>query len=130
MNKLLITLLLLISSGSAFAEMTKVGESPNGIQTYYIDYQTAKKSGGLIKVWTLFDYKKPQRIGSQNLYLSVLSQKEFNCKEELFRNLAASFFSENMRDGEIISSLKIPTAWEPVPPESVIKLITENICKR
>ena len=54
----LITLLLL-SSGPAYAEWVDVGGNESGM-TVYVDSDSIRQKGNLVKMWQLYDYKTVQ----------------------------------------------------------------------
>ena len=125
MKKILILLLLMVST-SVFAEWTRVTESADGDMTTYIDYGTIKKKGHKVKVWNLFDYKTV-RIGAANeRYLSSVTRFEYDCKEEMVRQLDVHWYS---RQGEIVRSItNIKDETESVMPGSMIETLFKIAC--
>ena len=128
MKKLLILLLLLVST-SVFAEWTRVTESADGDMTTYIDYGTIKKKGHKVKVWNLFDYKTV-RIGAANeRYLSSVTRFEYDCEEEMVRQLDVHWYSRNMRQGEIVFSYpNVKDEAESVMPGSIGETLFKIAC--
>jgi surface-adhesin protein E len=109
-------ILLLLSSGPAYAEWVTVSEDKQEGKTAYIN-PDAIRDGSLVKMWTLLDYKTTQkREGS--LYMSEQAQHEFDCAEERFRMLALSNYSGNMASGNVVysSTFDSPetTKWQQV----------------
>jgi hypothetical protein len=80
----LITLLVL-SSGPAYAEWVEVGV--NDSSTQYVDLDTIRRKGNLMKMWNLFDYKAIHTYADKPSW-SVKGQSEYNCAEEQLRYLA------------------------------------------
>ncbi|MGC2048403.1 MAG: surface-adhesin E family protein, partial [Gallionella sp.] len=76
MKKLFMTLILALVSTSAFAQWIKVGEDDES--TIYTDPSTIRKKGDLIKIWSLYDFKKAQNMSGKT-YLSMEKQYEFDC---------------------------------------------------
>jgi len=77
----LITLLEL-SSGPAYAEWVAIGYSESlGGYTVYVDPDTIRRKGDLVKVWALTDYTTIQTV-ADNSFLSSKAQNEFDCAEE------------------------------------------------
>ena len=102
--RLLLLTLLVLSSGSAYAEWVTVSEDKQEGKTAYVN-PDAIRNGNLVKMWTLLDYKTTQmREGS--LYMSEQAQHEFDCAEERFRILALAKYSGNMASGNVVYSRK------------------------
>jgi hypothetical protein len=115
---LLITLLLL-SNGPAYAEWTAIGSSESlGGYTVYVDPDTIRRNGDLVKVWALTDYTTIQTVADRS-FLSSKAQNEFDCAEERQRELAVTWFSGNMGNGNGVSTNFDETTWRPVVPGSV-----------
>ena len=130
MKKLPLTLLLVIVSGSVMAEWVRVDyDSDNGITTY-VNFFTILKSGDLVKMWDLRDYKKGQELAFLPLYMSVKRQSEFNCKEEQMKELNASYHAKSMGEGEVIYIDKNPDNWSTISPDSIDKKLWKLACKK
>lgn len=127
-KKLLFTLFAVFISNSTVAEWDYVGETETKEATVYVDYATIRKKGNMVKMWFMFDYKHEQ--GPQGFkFLSTRKQGEFDCDEELFRNLFGSVHSGNMGDGQILHIENNPSlGWQPVAPESVVKVLWVLAC--
>jgi len=50
-------------SSTSFAGWTKVGENVSG-STFYVDFETIRKHGGDVYIWTLRDGLKPTKYGN------------------------------------------------------------------
>ena len=95
---LLITLLVL-SSGPAYAEWElSSGDDEAGL-TVYVDRDTIRRKGNLVKMWQLYDYKTVQTVAGDSL-LSIQRHNEYDCTEERTRMLAYTWFSSNMGKGQ------------------------------
>ena len=67
----------------------------------YADPSTIIREGNQVKMWTLVDYKKPKIIAPQlKPIMSMKSQIEFDCKENLSRMISIFTYPENMGVGE------------------------------
>ncbi|MEI7429192.1 MAG: surface-adhesin E family protein [Betaproteobacteria bacterium] len=126
MHKIILMLLFAGLSNFAIAEWTAVGF--NDASTYYIEPAAINKARDKVKMWALFDLKRPSKDDSNKVYLSQKSQYEFDCKERQFRMLYFSFHSENMGKGETNSFDSTPSQWVPVPPDSVIEGLGRVAC--
>ena len=131
--KKIIVLLLLASSNlpmTVFAEWTKVGWSDDGEKTAYIDFQSLRKNGNKVKMWQLLDYKTVQIFPKDNTrHLSMLKRNEYDCSDETDRHLDMFWYSENMKEGEIVFSypnMKIePRA---IIPGSIDETLFKRVC--
>ena len=91
MERLLLTLMLVVISSSVMAEWVEVGKSKNFI--VYVDSASIRRSGNMVKVWSLHDYKIAQ--GSVP-YKSSTLEREHDCKEKQARQLFLVFYSKNI----------------------------------
>jgi len=101
----LITLLLL-TVGPAYAEWVEVGgkvEEGRTEYTLYADPDTIDRIEDVVKLWALMDFKTTQIVPNPP-YMSVKSQREFDCTKEYMRVLAITVFSGNMASGKAVFS--------------------------
>lgn len=130
MKKALLTLILVNVCNNAVAEWIYVAETKKEIKTEnafiaYADPATIKKEGKMIKMWSLYDYKIPQKSG----IVSVKQKSQYNCTEKKRRQLFLSAYSEKMTGGEIILIYNQPNDnWERAPLGSVRKAMLEYAC--
>lgn len=125
---LLILTLLILSSSSAYAEWVEV--EGGGKFTAYVDPETIRRKGNLVKIWVLDDYKTV-RAAADKSYLSVKALDEYDCAEEQIRNLALYAYSGQMGTGEIVESISgVPSKWAPVIPGSVGQTKWKLVCDK
>lgn len=124
---LLLTFLLL-RTAPVYAEWVLIVETPSGM-TEYVDPDTIRRKGDMVKMWVLFDYKTAQTSAGDS-YFSSKSQMEIDCPEERFRILAFTWFSGNMGNGKVIYSNSDESKWRPVAPGSVAKDLSSVVCSR
>ncbi len=123
----LITLLVL-SSVPANAEWVAIGYSESlGGYTVYIDPDTIRRNGDLVKVWALTDYITLRTVADIS-FLSSKAYNEFDCAEERQRDLAVTWFSGNMGNGNGVWNNSDETTWRPVAPGSVGQGVWEFAC--
>ena len=91
---LLITLLLLCN-GPAYAEWELASGDDSAKLTVYVDRDTIRRNGNLVKMWQLYDYKAVQTVAGDSL-LSIQRHNEYDCAGERTRMLAYTWFSSNM----------------------------------
>jgi surface-adhesin protein E len=126
MKRLLLIILLVLSSGPAYAEWVSLGESGSGT-TVYVAPDTIRRKGDLVKMWVLYDFKSVQTVAGTS-HLSSKVQDEFDCAEELSRTLALTEFSGNMGTGKVVFSHAGIREWQPVEPDSVEKVLWKVAC--
>jgi len=129
MTRLLLTTALFLSSVPAYAEWVAVGGNQDAGVTVYIDPGTIHRTGDLVKVWHLNDFKTVQ-IVKGNSYLSVQAQHQYNCTENRERILALTKFSGNMGRGKVVYKNANEGKWRPVAPGSVIHALEKLACSK
>ena len=91
-------------SADGFAEWSSVFESVDGNETIYVDFKSIRKIGNnKVELWYLLDFKKTQQSVDYS-YLSSVVHDEFDCDKKIIRMLNLSFYSGNMRRGEVVWS--------------------------
>jgi hypothetical protein len=128
MTRLFLITLLVLSSGPAYAEWVKIGTTDDGM-TIYVDPDTIRQTGALVKMWYLYDYESTQTVADSS-YLSTKAQDEFDCAGELHRTLAFTFFSGKMGSGQADYSNSEEHKWEPVAPRSVDQAVWKIACDK
>lgn len=131
MKKIISALMLLFFMiPDVMAEWTPVGESDeDGGYTAYVDLVSARKAAGKAKMWILIDYKTEQRASGTS-FLSKTIRRDYDCKEELVRDLAFKLFSLNMGKGELLRAYNQPQQWRAVPPESLDEAEWKAVCEQ
>ena len=83
MKRLILIILLLLSSGPAYAEWVLVEKNNDLVEVMavYADPDTIRRKGDLVKMWSLTDYTTIQTIAGLS-FLSSKAQYEFDCAEE------------------------------------------------
>ncbi|MGZ8983615.1 MAG: surface-adhesin E family protein [Methylotenera sp.] len=113
MRKVILMLLLAVMSNSAMAKWIYVAGSDES--SFYADISTIRKSGNIVKMWTLSDKNENSNDGKWQSYKSL---GEYDCKEEKTRSISKSSFSKNMGGGEVLYTSLIGK-WSPIPPNSI-----------
>ena len=122
-------ILLVLNSGSAYAEWMVIGYSESlGGYTVYVDPDTIRRKGDhQVKVWTLTNYTSMQTVAGHS-FLSSKVQSEFDCAEELQHELAVTWFSGDMGNGNGVWHSSDETKWRPVAPGSVGEGVWKFAC--
>jgi hypothetical protein len=123
-------MLLVLRSGPTYAEWAAISfsESLSGYAVY-LDPDTIRRKGSLVKMWELYDFKTIQTV-ADNSRLSFKMQDEYGCTEERIPRLAGRFFSGHMGSGKVVYSnaIKDKDNWGPVPPGSVSHNLWKLVC--
>ena len=125
---IIIIIFLVLDSGPAIAEWAEVGFSKSyGGYTVYADPSTIRYRSGLVKMWTLYNYKTV-RTDAGFSYLSRKTQQQYDCAETRYRFLSETYFSGNMGNGDEVYTNSYERKWEPVAPASVGLALWELAC--
>ena len=122
-------LLLVLSSGPVYAEWVLVRGADEAGRTVYVDRDTIRRKGNVVKRWELIDFKTI-RTEEGSSYLSVKVQREYDCVEERYQVLAVTEFSGNMGRGNMVFSLAKEDQWSPVEPQSIGQALWEGACTK
>ena len=125
---LLITLLVL-SSGPVYAAWELVSGDDEAGLTVYVDRDTIRRKGNLVKMWQLYDYKTVQAVAGDSL-LSIQRHNEYDCTEERTRMLAYTWFSSNMGKGRVVYKTAEEQPWAPVVPRSIDQTLWKVACSK
>ena len=125
-TKIALALVLAAVSGAAMAEWVALDGDEK--VTRYADPTTIRRSGNMVKMWSMFDHQSPKRSASGASYLSSKDQGEYDCKEERYRLLYISSSSGNMSTGDVVYSSSEPGSWSPVPPGSIAEVLWKFAC--
>jgi hypothetical protein len=128
MHRAILTMLLAVVSSSAVAEWLEV--SHNETSAVYADLATIDRTGDVVKVWTLLDFKAPQARPYATPYMSQKTQHEYDCKEQRARIVQFLRYSENMGGGEVVPTDSDPEEWKPVATGSVVEKLWEIACRK
>jgi hypothetical protein len=122
--------LLVLSSGPVYAGWVLASGVDKAGMTVYVDPDSIRRKGNLVKIWSLWDYKTVQN-GVKGSYLSQQSQIEFDCAEERYRVLSVADYSRNMASGNLVYSSSFDLTevrWNPVFPGSVSLSVWKFAC--
>ena len=129
MTRLLLTILLFLSSGSAYAEWMWIDDKAKDGMTTYANPDTIRRKGARAKMWVLFDFRTAEHV-ADTTHLSFMTQDEYDCTEDRHRALASTSFSGNMGSGKVRSSYSIKGKWEPVPPGTITQTLWKGACDK
>jgi len=129
MKRLLLITLLVLNSGPVYAEWVLTSGNDDAGLTVYVDPDTIRRKGNLVKMWQLYDYKTIQTVAGDSL-LSIKRYNEYDCTEERTRMLAYTWFSGNMGSGKVVYGTPDEQQWEPVIPRSINRTLWKVACNK
>jgi hypothetical protein len=121
--------LLLLNPGSVQAEWELVSGDDSAKLTVYVDRETIRRQGNLVKMWQLYDYKTVQTVAGDSL-LSIQRHNEYNCTEPRTRMLAYTWFSSNMGRGRVVYKTTEEQQWERIIPRSIDQALWKVACNK
>jgi len=131
MKKLLLALILSVTSSNVIAEWTEVDTSNSIGLTAYADPATINRSGNKVEMWVLYDYKTVQ-TNARKPYISIRGQWRYDCKGKREQPIYEILLSENMGRGEVIGKAIYDESvkWMSVSPESVGMAFWKLACRK
>jgi hypothetical protein len=121
-----LTLVALSLSASA-ADWVALGLADLG--TYGIDRASIEKDGNMRRVWTMLDYREPQKSAQGKTYLSSRALMEMECAKRQVRTRSMALFSGHNLGGEALTSEGIFDQWQSVPPNSPVFTMFKVVCE-
>lgn len=104
-----------------------VGESE--LMFAYANPATIRRSGNVIRMWGLYDFKTVQQNPvAGRPFSSERTQVEYDCKGERSRILYLSWHSGRMAGGDVVYDELGPDRWIPVAPGSIMRLLWTFAC--
>ena len=130
MKRLLTTIVLFLVCCAANAEWRFVSTDDTG-DKYYADPATKKRTGNIVRIWTLVDYVKKPLVSHGIAAHSIRGYMQFDCNERSSLLLDMTAFNGNMGKGEIVLSGPMPAdrAKEFVAPGTNGNTMLNFACK-
>jgi hypothetical protein len=126
MKKIIFALLMFISC-SAWSEWVLVGTSADDDKKFYIDPETIRREGVLVKYWKLSNLKVRNKSGD----MSWRSREELDCKKERYRLTSITTFSEPMLGGSMTGHFNYPNdEWRDIPPGTLDAAKMKYVCAK
>ena len=130
MKRLLLIILLALSSGPVYAEWVGISFTKSeGGYDVYANPDTIRRKGDLVKMWILYDYKTLQ-LATGLAHLSDSIQLEANCTEKLQRSFAYTWWSGNLGSGNVVFSYSTEGNWIPIGPGTVGHTVWSFACSK
>ena len=130
MKRLCFALVLAALAGSAAAAWVRVGVADDGM-VVYADPAGINRTGGIVKMWTLLDYKTAEKDDSGKPYLSAKLLHDYDCKDEQGRTRYFSFHSGQMGTGYLVySEVRPASEWLPARRAIIGETLWKFACGR
>ena len=104
----------------------------SGGYSLYIKPNTIKRVGVAdVRAWVVIDYKSTERIGEID-YKSTGVITSFDCKERSYSFINFTYYSDNLTNGEMLSSIKVSSKNREhryVLPNSAYEAVLNNVCE-
>ena len=99
---------------------------------YYIDRDTITSpvSGNkhIRQVWSMLDYREPQKNALGKTYRSTRSLIEIDCENNRTKTVSLSFHAGPKLTGDVLSSEGVIGPWQAIPPQTPLVHIKKSIC--
>lgn len=125
MRHFLMLLLLAASSQGAMAQWIEVGHS--NFATVYVDPDSIKRDGHMVRMTDLYDYHDTQEI-TELKFRSSQNRHEYNCSNRSHRLLGFKWLSQNMGKGEVVLRDATHRDWNPNVPVHFGEKLLEIAC--
>jgi hypothetical protein len=131
MTRLFLITLLLLSSTPTYAEWELLLNDTGVGGTIYVDPDTIRRKGDVVKWWELADYMTVQTGVAGSSYFSSKGQHEYDCAEERTRMIAFTWFSDHMgRGAVVVDGSHYEGKWSPVAPHSIGQALWKAACSK
>jgi hypothetical protein len=113
------------ASAGVWIEMSR-----NDDYAAYADPSTIRRDGDTVKMWSMFDYKKPQAGPGGKPYLSTRRHFEYDCKQSRARALGASLHTVKEGNGPALAETDTKLGWSKVGTDSADEFLMKLACKK
>lgn len=121
-------LALFTSGGHCFADWISTNTSSES--THFTDPTTIAISGNRVKVWEMFDLRKPE-LYEGKVFRSIKVQAEYDCPERAIRKLYFVLHQEQMGQGIAVNGFHADAqSWRPIPPDSIAESAYRFACRK
>jgi hypothetical protein len=130
MKNYFLFLILTFTTLNVHAKWFLIGSAENHVS--YVDTESYKQTGAIVRFWELRDYKEPRGIAENGkLYLSSKIKSEINCNTEQSTMLAIIDYSENKGNGKVINSYDYNDKdYKHIVPDTMGYAIYKFVCNK
>ena len=120
-------LCLCVQPGFA-ADWVSIGMTDSVV--FGIDRASLEHDGHVRRVWSMLDYRQPQKNSQVKTYLSSRMLLEIDCTQKQARSRSLAIYSGARLSGETLTSEGVIAEWQPVPPSSPVFTIMRHVCEK
>jgi hypothetical protein len=95
-----------------------------------IDRSSLEHDGHVRRVWSMLDYRQPQKNSQGKTYLSSRMLLDIDCAQKQARSRSLAIYSGTHLSGEALTSEGVIAEWQPVPPSSPVFTIMRHVCEK
>ena len=95
-----------------------------------IDRSTLEHDGHLRRVWSMLDYRHPQKNSQGKTYMSSRMLFDIDCQQKLARSRSLAIYSGAHLGGEALTSEGVIAEWQAVAPASPVFTIMRHVCEK
>ena len=121
-------LVCMCALSSSAADWVNIGMTDNVV--FGIDRASLEHDGHVRRVWSMLDYRQPQKNSQGKSYLSSRMLLEIDCQHKQARSRSLAIYSGAHLSGEALTSEGVIAEWQPVPPSSPVFTIMRHVCEK
>jgi hypothetical protein len=95
-----------------------------------IDRASLERDGHVRRVWSMLDYRQPQKNSQGKSYLSSRMLLEIDCTQKQARSRSLAIYSGARLGGDMLTSEGVIAEWQPVPASSPVFTIMRHVCEK
>ena len=113
---------------SVAADWVNIGMTDSVV--FGIDRASLEHDGNVRRVWSMLDYRQPQKNSQGKTYMSSRMLLEIDCAHKQARSRSLAIYSGAHLSGEALTSEGVIAEWQPVPPSSPVFTIMQHACEK
>lgn len=127
MKKHAIALLLAVLSGTALADWQQVSDDSEAVG--YYDPTTVARTGDIVTVSELSDFKRVATTVSDALFRSSMTQRAYDCAGARTRIVTLQPFEGQMGAGRALDIMNVDGQWEDIAAGSARDDAYQRVCR-
>jgi hypothetical protein len=121
-------LVCMCALSSSAADWVSIGMTDDVV--FGIDRASLEHDGQVRRVWSMLDYRHPQKNSQGKSYLSSRMLLEIDCQHKQARSRSLAIYSGAHLSGDNLTSEGVIAEWQPVPPSSPVFTIMRHVCEK
>ena len=120
--------LCLTAQAVVAADWVSIGMTDDVV--FGIDRATLEHDGHVRRVWSMLDYRHPQKNSQGKTYMSSRMLFDIDCQQKLARSRSLAIYSGAHLGGEALTSEGVIAEWQAVAPASPVFTIMRYVCEK